>query len=240
MSNPSLRVGVGAVRILDAVRTAKSVTRSYFILKRSSSGSVYDIAARSSPRLSTHASKEYRLSLGLRLSRPIYAHPAQSFCVDVRDSRKRPLERRWLSNKVTESDNDSLEGNSRKSRSCWKCMSTVRVRDFFCKCGAAQLLDERLDYFEMFDKTPAVLMDVSDVENRFKKMQRIFHPVSFALICIIAHGGYRLFCLKVICLVHTWRLKHVGGTVTHYHRESKFYVETMKCSVFRSSNLPRA
>lgn len=72
-------------------------------------------------------------------------------------------------------------------------MSTIRIRDFLCKCGAAQLLDERLDYFEMFDKTPAILIDVSDVESRFKKLQRIFHPVSSALVCMIVHGSYRVF-----------------------------------------------
>lgn len=179
MSNTSLRVGVGVVRLLAGVRTAKSVPRSCFILKRSSSGRVSDIGAQPSPRLSTHASERHRPSLGWKLSRSIYAHHAKRFCRDARDVRKCPVERRWLSNKVTESDNHSLEGSSRQSRSCWKCMSTIRIRDFFCKCGAAQLLDERLDYFEMFDRTPEILMDVGDVENRFKNMQRIFHPVSF-------------------------------------------------------------
>lgn len=190
MSNPSLRAGVGAVRLLNGVRTAKSVPRLCFVLKRSSSGNVSDIGARSSPRLSTPASERHRPSSGWKLSRPMYAHHAQSFCRGARDSRKCRLERRWLSNKVTESDNDSLEGSLRQ---CWKCMSTIRIRDFLCKCGAAQLLDERLDYFEMFDKTPAILIDVSDVESRFKKLQRIFHPVSSALVCMIVHGSYRVF-----------------------------------------------
>lgn len=51
-------------------------------------------------------------------------------------------------------------------------------RAYFCECGAAQLLDGRLDYFEMFDCPPSVFLELKEVEKRFKNMQRAFHPVS--------------------------------------------------------------
>lgn len=64
-------------------------------------------------------------------------------------------------------------------RNCWKCNSPISSRAFFCSCGAPQPLGEkRADYFEMFDCSPSVFLDVKELEKKFKNMQRAFHPVS--------------------------------------------------------------
>lgn len=106
---------------------------------------------------------------------------------DPRPSRKRPLGRRTLSTRTPNAasvsrsgdrDGNSNNSSSSSSRCCWKCNSTVSWREYFCKCGVAQLLDERLDYFEMFDCPPSVFLELGEIEKRFKKMQRAFHPVS--------------------------------------------------------------
>lgn len=97
-----------------------------------------------------------------------------------RASHKRPLGRRTLSVRTPNSASESGSNNSNNNNNtrCWKCQSTVGWREYFCKCGATQLLDEHLDYFEMFDCPPSVFLELSEVEKRFKKMQRAFHPVS--------------------------------------------------------------
>lgn len=71
-----------------------------------------------------------------------------------------------------------VEGPEDEDNSCWKCKSSVSLREFFCLCGAAQLLDGRLDYFEMFGCPPSVFLDLKGLEAKFKDMQRAFHPVS--------------------------------------------------------------
>ncbi|CAM9378184.1 unnamed protein product, partial [Hapterophycus canaliculatus] len=63
---------------------------------------------------------------------------------------------------------------------CWNCNSPVSCREFFCRCGAAQLLDGRLNYFEMFNCPPSVFLELKEVEKSFKDMQRAFHPDLFA------------------------------------------------------------
>lgn len=114
---------------------------------------------------------------------------------DPRPSRKRPLCRRTLSSRtpyaafVSRSSDSNGNSNNSSSR-CWKCNSMVSWREYFCKCGVAQLLDERLDYFEMFDCPPSVFLELGEVEKRFKKMQRAFHPVSTSLYKqYIPHAG---------------------------------------------------
>lgn len=102
--------------------------------------------------------------------------------------RKRRLACRPFSNRATDDAKESQPvGESEASQcprgasndcSCWKCGSSLCCREFFCGCGVAQLLDERLDYFEMFGSSRSVFMDVEDLERKFKNMQRAFHPVS--------------------------------------------------------------
>lgn len=70
------------------------------------------------------------------------------------------------------------EGPGGEDNSCWRCESSISLREFFCVCGAAQLLDGRLDYFDMFECPPSVFLDLKDLETKFKDMQRAFHPVS--------------------------------------------------------------
>lgn len=102
-------------------------------------------------------------------------------------SRKRPLGRRLLSTRASALGGEGGDINIGRSSSssaggsgspCWKCKSIVGPREYFCECGAAQLLDGRLDYFEMFDCPPSVFLELKEVEKRFKNMQRAFHPVS--------------------------------------------------------------
>lgn len=101
-------------------------------------------------------------------------------------SRKRPPGWRLLSTRASalgggEGGDINDGGGSSSSGAgspCWKCKSIVGPREYFCECGAAQLLDGRLDYFEMFDCPPCVFLELKEVEKRFKNMQRAFHPVS--------------------------------------------------------------
>lgn len=88
--------------------------------------------------------------------------------------RQRPLGGRLLSTGASTRINNN-------GSPCWKCKSTVGPREYFCECGAVQLLDGRVDYFEMFDCPPSVFLGLKEVEKRFKNMQRAFHPVSAAL-----------------------------------------------------------
>lgn len=70
------------------------------------------------------------------------------------------------------------EGPGGEDNSCWRCESSISLRKYFCVCGAAQLLDGRLDYFDMFECSPSVFLDLKDLETKFKDMQKAFHPVS--------------------------------------------------------------
>ena len=171
MSHPSLR-GM-ETRVLAGVRTGTTFTQLFHAWRHLSTRCVSDLASQSCPSLSTHARDRHRPSSGLKPSGLDCTTriPSKFMSVGTRCSRKRPLERRWLSNKASAGD-----GNS----PCWKCTSPVELRQFFCDCGAAQLLDERLDYFEMFHQSPSVLVDANDIEKQFKNMQRAFHPVSYA------------------------------------------------------------
>lgn len=71
---------------------------------------------------------------------------------------------------------------------CWKCGSAVHRRDFFCECGAAQLLDGRLSYFEMFRSPPSIFLEMKQVEKEFKTLQRAFHPVGHRLYLVLANS----------------------------------------------------
>lgn len=106
--------------------------------------------------------------------------------------RKRPLGTRALFARKSDADNVASSGGEHgdintgsssgsASSTCWKCNSPVGSRKFFCQCGAAQLLDGRLNYFEMFDCPPLVFLDLKKVEKSFKDMQRAFHPVRDAM-----------------------------------------------------------
>lgn len=66
---------------------------------------------------------------------------------------------------------------TRKGCTCWKCGSPVSCRDFFCKCGAPQLLEGRVDYFELLGCPRSVFVEAKLLEMNFKNMQRAFHPV---------------------------------------------------------------
>lgn len=97
-------------------------------------------------------------------------------------SRKRRVpEWRSLSTRTSDgvsSRGSRAEGPGGEDNSCWRCESSISLREFFCVCGAAQLFDGRLDYFDMFECPPSVFLDLKDLETKFKDMQRAFHPVS--------------------------------------------------------------
>jgi len=108
--------------------------------------------------------------------------------------RKRPLGWRLLNTGTSSEDAErggistgcsSSSSSSDSTASCWKCGSTVSWREYFCECGAAQPLDGRLDYFEMFGCPPSVFLELKEVEKHFKNMQRAFHPVSADLTITI-------------------------------------------------------
>eukprot|EP00752_Nemacystus_decipiens_P003129 g2896.t1 len=107
--------------------------------------------------------------------------------VDRSIPRKRPLGSRLLSTRTSARGGGGGDinngGGSSAGSPCWKCKSIVDPREYFCECGAAQLLDGRLDYFEMFDCPPSVFLELKEVETRFKNMQRAFHPDLFASKC---------------------------------------------------------
>lgn len=98
--------------------------------------------------------------------------PGATIALNEHASRKRLLEGRRLSTQKTGDVNNNSNNN------CWKCGVEISWREHFCKCGVIQLLDERLDYFELFQCTPSVFLGLKEVEMRFKNMQRAFHPVS--------------------------------------------------------------
>lgn len=106
------------------------------------------------------------------------AAPAGLLSFDRYASRKRPLGWRPMSTRASALGVDINNGSRGAGSSCWKCNSIVSPREYFCECGVAQLLDGRLDYFEMFDCSPSVFLELKEIEKRFKNMQRAFHPVS--------------------------------------------------------------
>ncbi|CAM9520420.1 unnamed protein product [Ectocarpus sp. 12 AP-2014] len=100
--------------------------------------------------------------------------PGATIALSEHASLKRLLEGRRLSTQKTGGVNNNSNNN------CWKCGVEVSWREHFCKCGVIQLLDERLDYFEMFQCTPSIFLGLKEVEMRFKNMQRAFHPDLYA------------------------------------------------------------
>ncbi|CAB1116327.1 unnamed protein product [Ectocarpus sp. CCAP 1310/34] len=100
--------------------------------------------------------------------------PGATIALNEHASRKRLLEGRRLSTQKTGDVNNNSNNN------CWKCGLEISWREHFCKCGVIQLLDERLDYFELFQCTPSVFLELKEVEMRFKNMQRAFHPDLYA------------------------------------------------------------
>ncbi|CAM9314758.1 unnamed protein product [Ectocarpus sp. 4 AP-2014] len=103
--------------------------------------------------------------------------PGATIALNMHASRKRLLEGRRLFSQKTDDVNNN---NNNNNNNCWKCGLEVSWREHFCKCGVIQLLDERLDYFEMFQCTPSVFLGLKEVEMRFKNMQRAFHPDLYA------------------------------------------------------------
>lgn len=99
--------------------------------------------------------------------------PGATVALNVHASRKRLLEGRRISTQETPIGDVNNDSNN-----CWKCGLEVSWREHFCECGVIQPLDERLDYFALFQCTPSVFLGLKEVEMRFKNMQRAFHPVS--------------------------------------------------------------
>lgn len=128
--------------------------------------------------------------------------------LNTQASRKRPPGWRSVSTGASDASNDSPGSASGRDNlkshddsSCWKCDLTVSRREYFCECGAAQPLDGRLDYFEMFGCPPAVHLDLNQLEKNFKNMQRAFHPVSTAVPTTAVVRGTA--CRGVYALPHT-------------------------------------
>lgn len=157
-----------------------------------------------SPRSTKPAHALLRLSLALYPSRPRLIDSGGILAFDAQASRKRLPG--WRSLSTVGSDGASCDpgmvdearggAQAQGDVSCWRCDSTVSWRDYFCACGAAQELDGRLDYFEMFGCPPSVFLNLKDVEKQFKNMQRAFHPVSgcavlhLLLICFIGFDKF--------------------------------------------------
>ena len=161
--------------------------------------SVPAATATRSPRPSRRPAPPHRAGLACCGQAGLSSDGLVHFARDA--SRKRPVGWRLLTTRASSEDggaggditngsngSTSSNGNTDNTAPCWKCGSTVSRREYFCECGAAQPLDGRLDYFEMFGCPPSVFLELKEVENRFKNMQRAFHPVSADRDHDHAHG----------------------------------------------------
>lgn len=177
-STSALRIGV----------MSRSARRSAFDLNPSQG----PFSQSTSPPCTNSAHSLWGYHSGLWSSQRRFAHSGDWLAFGPQASRKRGPPWRILSrstasntanndfNRQIDANNDSKDQEGHIS-SCSKCASTVSARDFFCEeCGAAQLLDGRLDYFQLFGIRPSVFMDLKHAEKKFKDMQRAFHPVSAA------------------------------------------------------------
>lgn len=209
VNRPTLMKGL--VRALTGVRDG---TTAFKTAPACSSGSTRSIAHLCSqqpafpprsppPAKSTHAIKRPCSTLRYPQQQAVHCEGLRAF--DSQGSRKRPSPV-WRSLSTSRSDGSAGRAGSaggdastdkvQEDAICWKCESPVDWRDFFCECGAAQLLDGRLDYFEMFGHPPSVFLDTKEVEKKYKNIQRAFHPVSLLSLLPNALHSFPLIVLR--------------------------------------------
>uniref|UniRef100_T1JFU1 J domain-containing protein n=1 Tax=Strigamia maritima TaxID=126957 RepID=T1JFU1_STRMM len=74
----------------------------------------------------------------------------------------------------------SIRSNE-SERMCWKCQSVIPKQKFVCsECQCLQSPDSKMNHFQLFEMEEKFDVDVHALTNRFKNLQRKFHPDKFA------------------------------------------------------------
>ncbi|EGG15007.1 hypothetical protein DFA_09827 [Cavenderia fasciculata] len=74
----------------------------------------------------------------------------------------------------------STTNHKHHQRSCWSCKMNVEPKEFFCSiCNVVQAPHQRINPFDIFSIKPEYNVDLKDISNRFKQLQKKLHPDLF-------------------------------------------------------------
>ncbi|KAG9487303.1 hypothetical protein GDO78_007259 [Eleutherodactylus coqui] len=66
-------------------------------------------------------------------------------------------------------------------RPCWSCQSAVGSSELFCpSCSCIQPPSEGRDYFQLLHCERSFIIDVQDLQRKYRNLQRLLHPDYFS------------------------------------------------------------
>ena len=85
--------------------------------------------------------------------------------------------------------------NFNMKTNCWKCGKHIEMAfgNYECKCGVLQPPPTDISLFDVMGEERQFDIDLSELNNKFKKLQTVLHPDKFTTKSVVSRGRLSVF-----------------------------------------------